>query len=95
MKSKVATVATIMFFVIYLLACTVGSIFLVTWGSPSAFKSFMNFMLTFPIDWNALIMNSFFYLLLNILFWSTIVYVLTLFAERQIRFLLKLHQQRE
>ena len=85
MRSKGGFIAAIVFFVIYGLACTVGSIFLITWGSPSVFKSFMNFMLTFPINWDSLIVKSLFYLLLNILFWSTIVYILAYLMERLIK----------
>jgi hypothetical protein len=85
MRSRIAIIVAVVFFIIYGLASTVGSIFLVTWGSSSWFKSVMNFMLTFPINWDALIVRSLFFLLLNILFWTVIVYLLAFFTQKMIR----------
>ena len=82
MSSKIALISATVFFIGYGFACTVGSIFLVSWGSPSVFKTVMNFMLTFPIDWDNLIMRSLFFLVLNISFWTVIVYIIILFIER-------------
>jgi hypothetical protein len=91
MRSRIAMILAVVFFVAYGLASTVGSIFLVTWGSPSLFKTIMIFLGTFPINWHYLIVEkSVFYLLLNILFWTTIVYLLVLFAEK----LIKLQQKK-
>lgn len=74
---RLRIIISTIFFIIYGMMCTIGSIYLVTWGTPTNFKSFMNFMLTTPINWDKLIMESIFYLLLNMIFWTTVVYLLT------------------
>ncbi|MCB0493593.1 MAG: hypothetical protein KDC93_14395 [Cyclobacteriaceae bacterium] len=83
MRSRLAIIVAVVFFIVYGLASTVGSIFLVTWGGSSLFKTIMIFLGTFPIDWNYLIVEkSIFYLLLNIVFWTAVVYLIVLFTER-------------
>lgn len=75
MKNKIGLISAFIFFLIYGISSTLGSFFLVTWGSQSLFKKIINFLLNYPIDWDALIMRSLFFLLLNIIFWSFIVYI--------------------
>jgi hypothetical protein len=78
MKNRTALIITFTFFVAYGLMNTIGSIFLVSWGSDSLFKKILIFMGTFPIDWMKLsVEKSFGYTVLNILFWSIIVYFIS------------------
>lgn len=78
MKNRTALIITLIFFVAYGLMNTIGSIFLVSWGSDSLFKRTLIFMGTFPIDWMKLsVEKSFGYTVLNILFWSIIVYFIS------------------
>ncbi|PWJ57066.1 hypothetical protein CLV98_109176 [Dyadobacter jejuensis] len=75
--NKIALRVAIIFFVFYGITSTIGSIFLVSWGGNSKFKQILLFFESFPIDWNRLIVDySTWFLLLNILFWSSIVYIL-------------------
>lgn len=78
MKNKAVIYPTIIFFICYAIAATFGSIFLVTWGEKSLFKSVMMFMSTFPIDWNSLMIESTLYVFLNILFWTLIFYFIAI-----------------
>jgi hypothetical protein len=83
MKSRIAFFSSTIFLLAYSLASTIGSVFLVTWGSPSWFKSTMIFLGSFPIDWNKLIVErGIVFLLLNCLFWSILVYLLVLAIEK-------------
>lgn len=87
MKSRSALMVAVIFFIVYGMASTIGSIFLVTWGSGSLFKDVMLFLGSFPIDWNYLIVEkSIFFLFLNIFFWTAVVYVIVLLIGRAIRF---------
>ena len=73
---QIGIITSLIFFVVYGLMCTVGS-FLVGWSETTVFKSFMDFMLTNPINWDKLITESAIYLLVHIIFWSLLVYLLT------------------
>jgi len=71
-------IVTLIFAIIYSICLIFGSIFLVSWGGENLFKTCLMFFLTFPIDWASLIANkSMIYLLLNIFFWSLVVYIIT------------------
>ncbi len=72
---------TVIFFILYSLACTFGSIFLVTWGSTNWYKKLINFMLTWPLNWDKLIIDSIIWLPVNILFWTTLTYLLATSIE--------------
>ena len=86
MRSRTALITAIVFFITYGLASTVGSIFLVTWGGKSWFKTLIIFLTTFPLDWDHLIVGKFgINLLLNVIFWSTVVYFIVLSMEKMIR----------
>lgn len=75
-------IATI-FFVIYGLFIVVGSPFLLSWGSEGFFAVVTKPFLYFPLDWPSLIAEkSLLFLILNIFFWSTIVYTFVLIIER-------------
>lgn len=76
MRNRIAFKISFVFFLIYGLASTFGSIFLVSWGGSSYFKKILLFFSSFPINWNELIDLSLWFLLLNIIFWSLIVYLL-------------------
>jgi hypothetical protein len=77
--NRAALMISIIFMFVYGFLVTVGSIFLVSWGSTNVYQRVMTFALTFPVKWNELAVNkSLFFLLLNILFWSAIVYLLSL-----------------
>ena len=80
-KNKISIRLTISFLIIYTLAITVGSIFLVTWGSTNWYKEIINFMLSWPVEWDKLIIDSFAWLIINIGFWTTIIYLVLLFIE--------------
>lgn len=79
MKNRIAFRISLVFFLIYGLASTFGSFFLVSWGGTSYFKKALLFFSSFPINWNELIDLSLWFLLLNIIFWSVIVYLLVFF----------------
>jgi hypothetical protein len=93
MKHSSALLASTIFTVVYGCACTIGSPFLVTWGSTNLFKQVMNFMWSFPIDWTRLLLEkSFGFLLVNVLFWAALFYLacrgmgrLFALARRQIK----------
>jgi hypothetical protein len=86
MKNKTGLIITLIFFVAYGLINTIGSIFLVSWGSDSLFKRILIFMGTFPINWMKLsVEKSFGYTLLNILFWCIIVYFISHVTIRLLR----------
>ena len=73
--NKLALKITLLFMGIYAILATFGSLFLVSWGHTNWYKEVMVFALAFPIAWNKLIADvSLFFLPLNILFWSTVVY---------------------
>jgi hypothetical protein len=77
--NRKALMISITFMFVYGFLVTVGSIFLVGWENTSVYQRVMTFALTFPVKWNELAVNkSLFFLLLNILFWSLIVYLLSL-----------------
>lgn len=76
MRNRIAFKISFVFFLIYGLASTFGSIFLVSWGGDNAFKRTMLFFSSIPFDWNVLIAKSLWFMLLNIVFWSLIVYLL-------------------
>jgi hypothetical protein len=80
-KQKITIRLTISFLIIYTLATTVGSIFLVTWGSTNWYKETLVFMLTWPVKWDELIIESFVWLFVNIGFWTVIVYLISLVTE--------------
>lgn len=87
---KIPLAVSVVFFVIYGLGSTIGSIFLVSWGSSNWFKRVLIFLGTFPIDWNHLIINkSIFFLFLNILFWTAVVYVIVLIVQYLIGIMVK------
>lgn len=70
---------------LYTMLATFGSIFLVTWGHSNWFKIVMNFAFTFPIGWDKLIVKSFFFLPLNILFWTILAYFFSLLIIKIVR----------
>lgn len=80
-KQKITIRLTISFLIIYTLATTVGSIFLVTWGSTNWYKETLVFMLTWPVKWDKLIIESFVWLFVNIGFWTVMVYLISLVTE--------------
>lgn len=80
-KQKITIRLTINFLIIYTLAITVGSIFLVTWGSTNWYKETIAFMLSWPVKWDELIMESFGWLFVNICFWTSMVYIVLLVIE--------------
>lgn len=85
MKSKLAIRVSVLFLIGYGIASTFGSIFLVTWGSTSLFKTIMLFFLKFPIDWAYLIVErSVLYLLVHIMFWTLTVYFVVFIVEKLI-----------
>lgn len=80
-KYKIAIRLTISFLIIYTLATTVGTIFLVTWGATNWYKETIVFMLTWPVKWDELIIDSFAWLFVNIGFWTVMVYLISLVIE--------------
>lgn len=80
-KNKISFRLTISFLIIYTLAITVGSIFLVTWGSTNWYKETIVFMLTWPVKWDKLIIDSLAWLLVNIGFWTVMFYLISLITE--------------
>ncbi len=87
-RHKISIRLTIIFLIVYTLACTFGSIFLVTWGSTNWYKELMTFMLTWPFDWDKLIVDSIAWLPVNIAFWTALTYVTTFTTETLIRYLI-------
>lgn len=86
--NRLALKIALWFMGVYALLSIFGSIFLVSWGHTNWYKEVMVFALTFPIAWDKLIVDvSLFFLLLNILFWSVIVYLLAfLIIKIRLRF---------
>lgn len=80
-KQKITIRLTISFLIIYTLAITVGSIFLVTWGSTNWYKETIAFILSWPVKWDKLIIDSFAWILVNIGFWTVMVYIVLLVVE--------------
>jgi hypothetical protein len=80
-KNKISIRLTIGFLIIYTLAITVGSIFLVTWGSTNWYKETIVFMLTWPVEWDKLFIDSLAWLFVNIGFWTVIIYLVSLITE--------------
>lgn len=79
--NKISKKIAIVFFIIYSLCVTFGSIYLITFGERTIFKSTLGFFLNFPFDWNIIIMkNIFIGIILNIIFWTIIVYFLSIGA---------------
>lgn len=73
--NKLALKIALWFMGVYAILAIFGSIFLVSWGHTNWYKKVMVFALTFPIAWDKLIVDvSLFFLPLNILFWSIVVY---------------------
>lgn len=67
----------------YGLCATVGSMFLASWGSKSLIKSILIFMMSFPIDWLKLsVETSFGFTILNIIFWTLIFYMVLILISR-------------
>lgn len=67
------------FLILYSIFSVFGTIFLVDWfGHKSPYKGAFIWLYEFPVDWITLIVEgSLFFLVLNILFWSLIVYLIT------------------
>ncbi len=80
MKNRIALKISLIFFLIYGMVSTFGSIFLVSWGGNSYFKKVLLFFSSYPVNWNELIDLSLWFLLLNIIFWSVVVYLLVFFV---------------
>jgi hypothetical protein len=78
MKNKISLFVSIIFFFSYGILNTIGSIFLVSFGGQSLYKKIIVFMGTFPIDWFKLsVEKSFIFTILNVIFWTSIVYLCT------------------
>jgi len=76
---KLALIIALWFMGVYTIFAIFGTIFLVSWGHTNWYREVMVFALTFPIAWDQLIVNvSLFFLPLNILFWSIVVYFFAL-----------------
>lgn len=76
---KVATI----FFFLYSFFIVFGSPFLLSWGVEGFFAKITKPFLYFPLDWPSLIVEySLFFLIFNIIFWSTVVYTFILINER-------------
>ena len=76
MKRKTIVIVTMIFMVSYGFCVTMGSMFLVSWGSKSWIKSILIFMQSFPIDWIKLsVETSFGFTTLNVIFWTIIFYI--------------------
>lgn len=80
-KNKISIRLTISFLIIYTLSTTIGSIFLVTWGSTNWFKETIEFMLNWPVEWDKLFIDSLAWLFVNIGFWTVIFYLVSLITE--------------
>jgi hypothetical protein len=61
--------------------CTVGSIFLVSWGSTNWYKELMVFMLRTPFAWDKLMIESLLWLPIHILFWTLLFFILSTIVE--------------
>jgi hypothetical protein len=85
MRSKLAIILSVVFFVLYSLVLIGGSSFLVTWGASTWVKNTLNILLSFPISWSYLVSRSIAFLLINIFFWTTIVYVIVTIFEKFFR----------
>ncbi len=84
-KNKVSIRLAICFLIIYTLANTLGSIFLVTWGSTNWYKETIEFMISWPVNWDNLIIDSLAWLFVHIGFWTAAVYLATLLLENLVR----------
>jgi hypothetical protein len=83
MINRLAMKIGITFFILYGLFSLFGTVFFVGWGGENVLKSAVLFFYKFPIDWIILIVEkSFWFLLLNILFWSIVVYIFVIFVIR-------------
>jgi len=79
MINKLALKIGVTFFIIYGLFSLFGTVFFVGWGGDNVLKSIVLFYFKFPIDWiHMIVYNSYWFLLLNILFWSIAVYFFAL-----------------
>ncbi len=78
MFNKKAFKITLIFLVVYSIVQVIGAPFLVTWGGTTVFKEVIMFFLSIPFNWSDLISSNLGFLLLNILFWSLVVYVILL-----------------
>lgn len=90
-RHKISIRLTTAFFIVYTVACTFGSIFLVTWGSTNWYKELMIIMLTWPIGWDKLIVDSLIWLMVNIAFWTALIYVASLTIETLVRHYVSSH----
>ena len=81
MKFRLTKIITITFFIIYFLATTLGSVFLVSWGSTNWYKEIMLFFISTPINWRIMIVDSIVWLPINILFWTTLIFIITVTLE--------------
>ena len=77
MKIKSFVIFAVVFMLVYVVIISLSAPFLVSWGAkPSLFQHIINFLMSFPINWDNLIVNkSFFFIFLNGLFWGIIVYL--------------------
>jgi hypothetical protein len=80
-KNKISIRLTISFLIIYTLATTLGSIFLVTWGSTNWYKETIEFMISWPVKWDKLIIDSFAWLFVHIGFWTVMFYLVSIITE--------------
>lgn len=81
--NKKALRISITFLVIYGIVMTLGSPFLLSWGSNGLVSALTKPFLYFPVDWAYLIADkSLLFLALNIMFWSGIVYIIVLVVEK-------------
>ena len=80
MKNLLAFKIALTFFCLYGLFNFTGIIFFMGWDEPGTLKSIVMVFYKFPFDWVYLIVEiSGWFLLINILFWSAIVYFLAFF----------------
>lgn len=78
---KRAKKIALIFLLVYSLFSIFGTVFLVGWGGESNIKSLLMLFYKFPFDWTKLISEkSLLFLPLNILFWTIIVYVISIFT---------------
>ena len=79
MKNSLTFKIAFAFFCLYGLFNFTGIIFFTGWSEPSTLDSIVLTFYKFPVDWVYLIVEiSVWFLLLNVLFWSAIVYLLVL-----------------
>lgn len=80
MKNRVALWIAIVFLIIYSIASTIGSIFLITFGEKTLYKTIMSFFFDYPFNWwdRIILRNYIIGISLNIIFWTFIVYFLSL-----------------